>query len=199
MKPPVTFTVKASPLEFLNVLQNVGKDIYRAPMDWQEMDPSLLHSLAGRPVPIPPSALAVSPQMEGQIMELYFGGEVIWLKWVEIAGKLLVTMGTYDTMVTPQFVKLLRHIRNVWPENREAIDEYLNGIEPGTMPKGKGLLLPDFKEKLPQAYWKYVGEKHCRPTNADLAEVLVVDESTVKRRIRDFRKQGGVWPPPRPV
>lgn len=63
-------------------------------------------------------------------------------------------------------------------------------------PKGRNLLLPDYKESLTAAYEQFVRDYGRRPTNAELAEALVVNKRTLERRIRDYRSHGGTWPPP---
>jgi len=64
------------------------------------------------------------------------------------------------------------------------------------LPKGKGVIISDFLESLPQTYWALEEKNGRRPTSSELAVFFSVDERTIQRRIADIRKRSGTWPPP---
>jgi hypothetical protein len=110
--------------------------------------------------------------------------------------------------------RLLDDIAERWPECRETLAPFLtpkppqparrlaSGEPPAEalppLPKGKGVMIPDYRKRLPREYWDFADKEGCRPTNEELAERLLVSVDTIKRYIRNIRKLGDPWPPPRP-
>lgn len=64
------------------------------------------------------------------------------------------------------------------------------------LPKGRGLAVPDYRERLPAIYRRLLRETGRRPTEQELALACHIDLSTLKRYVRRLRAAGAPWPPP---
>ncbi|TAK35199.1 MAG: hypothetical protein EPO21_07035 [Chloroflexota bacterium] len=136
----VTFIIKASARGVVDFLQGFSKGAeWEDAIPWEERSVMLLPYFGGPPDKEFGSLVHKHGDLQGRIVATFFsrskpnerpGEEVaIGFKWTQIDDKLRVTTECYEPVAEEHFRRMLREMRQVWPESGVQIDAYLGSGE----------------------------------------------------------------------